>query len=232
MFKPGIVVSIQPRWNSPFNAKELIVAYAVECSKYATALRIEGINNVLAVVERLSKLHGPRPSIIGLVKHKVNELNTYITPSVRYAEALIVAGAKYVAMECSDRLAADRIGIAVKQNIPVIADVGTYEDAVIAKDQGVLAVTTALSGYLNKKTHPFVEPDIAIVKRCAGIGLPIIAEGRYRTPVHLKMACEAGAHAVCIGDAIHEPRNITLYSKIFFDGSWKEHSKNDYLGLN
>ena len=232
MFDPGIVVSIQPRWNSAFNNRLLIVAYAVECCKHAAAIRIEGVKNVMTLKETYNTLTGSHPPIIGLIKDRINELNTRITPFLEHAEWLMEAGADYVAMECSERIPVDRIGLAVKNNFSIIADVGRFEDAERAKDLGACAITTALSGYLNKKTHPFVEPDLALVKKCVTLGLPVIAEGRYRTQKHVEAAKEAGAHSVCMGDAIHEPRNITLFAKLAFDGSLKEHAKNDYLNLN
>jgi N-acylglucosamine-6-phosphate 2-epimerase len=228
MFSRGIIVSIQPRWNSALNNRDLIAAYAVECARHAVALRIEGIENIEAVIAAVER-HGLKIPVIGLVKKKINELNTLITPTMADVLAIQDAGAAYVAMECSERCPVDRIGHAINNGLAVIADIGDARSADIAQGFGVCAVTTALAGYLNKKTHPFVAPDIDLITECPDI--PVIAEGRYRTQKHLEMAREAGAYAVCIGNAIHEPRMITLHSKIIFDGSWKELSKNEFRDL-
>lgn len=231
MFPSGIIVSIQPRWNSAFNNKELIASYAVECAKHAVALRIEGVDNVAAVIEALERT-GLKVPIIGLVKQRVNELNTLITPTSEDAFRLSDAGADYVAMECTDRCMSDRIAHAINNGIPVIADVGDARCADVAQGFGVCAITTALSGYLNKQTHLFVEPDIELVEKCCCISdVKVIAEGRYRTREHLIMARSVGAYAVCIGSAIHEPRMLTLRAKTVFDGTWKELFKNDYRDL-
>ena len=231
MFPSGIVASIQPRWNSAFNNHDVVAGFALECAKYAVALRIEGVVNVKTVAGALERF-GLVVPIIGLIKERVNELNTLITVMAEGAEELVAAGADYVAMECSDRLSIERIRDAVGAGVPVIADIGAIEYADIARGCGVCALTTALSGYLNQKTHPFVGPDIELVRKAVDYGLPVIAEGRYRTPKQLEMAREAGAHAVCMGDAIHEPRNIVLHSRIIFNGSWKELAKNDFRDLD
>lgn len=230
MFYSGIIASIQPRWNSVFNNNELIASFAVECAPHVVALRIEGYGNVESVSEALGR-KGLRTPIIGIIKEKENVLNTLITPSHEQAERLMDFGADYVAMEISDRIGVNSVVESVKSGVPVIADIGHAKHIDIALGCGVCAITTALSGYLNARTHPFAEPDIDLLKACVESGVPIVAEGRYRTPKHLEMAREAGAHAVCMGNAIHEPKQTALFSRIIFDGSWKELSKNDFAEL-
>ena len=39
--------------------------------------------------------------------------------------------------------------------------------------------------------------------------LPVVAEGRYRTLPEVARAFALGAHAVCVGTAITNPREIT-----------------------
>jgi N-acylglucosamine-6-phosphate 2-epimerase len=230
MFNRGIIASIQPRWNSLFNNRGLIASFAVECGRNAVALRICGAAQVEMVKEALEKT-GLRIPIIGITKQKINALNTLITPTFKDAETLIDCGADYVAMECSDRVPTERIVQVVNTGIPVIADIGDKKHMDIAYGCGVCAVTTALSGYLNCVTHPFVNPDFALVKYCAQSELPVIAEGRYRIFSHMEMAKDAGAYAICIGNTIHEPRLTTLYAKIIFDGSWKELAKSEFRDL-
>jgi len=230
MFPSGIIASIQPRWNSPFNNKESIAAFALECAPHAVALRIMGLNNIIAVNDILEQ-HGLDLPVIGLIKKRENGLNTLITPTVGDAEMLMEAGATYVAMECTDRLPVDRIVEAVNKGMPVVADVGDLKNADIAKGCGACALTTALSGYLDMRTHPFCGPDIDLLRKCVSLKVPVIAEGRYRTPNDFEMAREAGAYAVCMGAAIHEPRTIIHYSQMLFNGSWKVHVKNGFRDL-
>jgi N-acylglucosamine-6-phosphate 2-epimerase len=41
--------------------------------------------------------------------------------------------------------------------------------------------------------------------------LPVVAEGRYRTPDEVARAFELGAHAVVVGSAITRPQLITRH---------------------
>ena len=90
-----------------------------------------------------------------------------------------------------------------------MADIATYHDARAAVDAGVDIVGTTLSGYTGGLAPP--EPDLDLVSRCAGLGVPVLAEGRYRTPDQARLAIEAGAHAVVVGSAITRPEHITTW---------------------
>jgi len=70
-------------------------------------------------------------------------------------------------------------------------------------------VGTTLSGYAGGPASP--EPDFDLVSRCAALGVPVLAEGRYRTPDQARLAIEAGAHAVVVGSAITRPEHITAW---------------------
>jgi N-acylglucosamine-6-phosphate 2-epimerase len=230
MFPSGIITSIQPHPQSAFNDADGVVAFALECSQHSVALRIEGRPNIKMVA---SVLVGYRKApIIGLIKTKQNALNTIITSSHSEAIEILEFGANYVAMECTGRCDLDRIQEAVETGISVIADIADLEHAKIAEEIGCTAITTALSGYINETTHPFVEPDIALVEKCVKeVKMPVIAEGRYWTPRQIGEARDAGAYAVCVGNAITNPKMITLHNKIVFDNTWQELVKNDYRDL-
>jgi len=230
MFPKGIVASIQPSWNHGISQSEIICAIARECSRYAVALRIEGTYNVRMVAKAIRGIYNI--PIIGIVKSKQNALNTFITRSKEEVYALIDSGASYVAMELTDRLPTDRIQECVSDKIPVIADIADLKHAMAAQEIGVQAITTALSGYVDKVTHPFVAPDIKLVHQCVqNLDIPVIAEGRYNTQLDFIKAKEAGAYAVCIGTLIHEPKNTVNRSRLIFEGTWEENSKNDFINL-
>jgi N-acylglucosamine-6-phosphate 2-epimerase len=225
MFPSGVIVSIQPHPQSALSNPASIIAIARECTTWASALRIEG-NNVSIVADSV------KIPIIGLRKTKINALNTLITARIEEAKTIAEFGAHYVAMECTDRCDPERIGWSVSFGIKVIADVADVEHAIMAEEMGCVAVTTALSGYINKVTHSFVGPDIALVEACVKkVKIPVIAEGRYWTPKQLGEARDAGAYAVCVGAAITDPKVLTLHNKICFDGSWKDLAKNEYRDL-
>ena len=49
-------------------------------------------------------------------------------------------------------------------------------------------------------------PDVELVAAlAAALDCPVIAEGRYATPDHVRAAFAAGAWAVCAGAAITDP---------------------------
>ena len=81
-----------------------------------------------------------------------------------------------------------------------------------AEAAGADAVATTLSGYLNPAVPPPDEPDLDLVSALAGrLGVPVIAEGRIRTPAQARAALDRGAYAVVVGTAITNPREITRW---------------------
>lgn len=207
-FGPGIIISIQHTVDSVFH--EHAALFCRECRKYATAFRTEGLDSIASM---------PRgPMVIGLIKRRIDSKNTLITPTYKDAFECVVDGADYVAMECSQRVKPIYLKLAVKHKIDVIADVADLRHAKMAEQCGAKAVTTALSGYINAKPATFAEPDICLVEDCVKeIKIPVIAEGRYWTRDHVRLARQAGAYAVCIGTAITDPKRI---AKRFYE-AWK-----------
>ena len=124
-----------------------------------------------------------------------------------HAILLSDAGADYVAMECSDRTDFAEIDQAVKSGIEVIADVADVEHAILAEGLGCVAITTALYGYIGPK---YVLPMPRFVGDCVKkVKIPVIAEGGYYSCYDVMLAKSMGAHSICIGTAIHDPRSIS-----------------------
>jgi N-acylglucosamine-6-phosphate 2-epimerase len=220
VFDPGIIISIQPRADSYFASQECILGFVHDCERIATAFRIEGIENIKAVSAKTNK------PIIGLVKTHGDKI---ITPHTCLAENAFNAGADFVAMELSKRTSIDAIENAMNEGVPVIADVTTLRDALSAQAIGCVAVTTALSGYIDKKAHPFDEPDYFLLAECSTLlNIPVIAEGRYRTEKQVTRAKNLGAHSVCIGNAIHDPYYTARYLDLHFSGKWDHEKGNGF----
>lgn len=225
----GIIVSIQPRGGSYLYAPDYVVAVACEVAKVAVAVRIEGFTNIMSVA---SSGHMRGKPIIGLKKITTPGGERLITPT--YSDGIIVAssGATHIAAECTSRVDYNEMAKLIGEGHLVVADVADADGASVAEDLGAIAVTTALSGYIGKTTHPFVGPDVELVEQCVKkLHIPVIAEGRYWTPKQLAQAREAGAHAVCIGGGISDISLVTLHAQLCFDGTWKEKSKNGYLSV-
>jgi len=170
----------------------------------AVALRIEGLANIARVSEFSSV------PIIGLVK-TLECGTTHITRYCDTAKEIMDAGATYVAADARGKYGYDELFKMINSGFPVIGDISTAEEAILAEDAGCIAVTTALAGYTERcQAHEFDPPDIELVRKCSVVlTIRVIAEGRYFTNEQVREAYDAGAYAVCIGGAITLPDKIT-----------------------
>ena len=175
----------------------------------AAAVRVQGladIQHTRAAVE---------VPVIGLWKD--GHEGVFITPTLRHALAVANAGAHVVAIDGTTRprpdglsLAETIAGIRAGCQALVMADCGSYDDAGAAVDAGADLIGTTLAGYTGSrgKTHG---PDLELLEQiaAAGLGRPLIAEGRIHTPAQARQALDAGAFAVVVGTAITHPATIT-----------------------
>ena len=95
-----------------------------------------------------------------------------------------------------------------------MADCGSFDDAAAAVDAGADLIGTTLSGYTGER--PKTDgPDLELLEQiaAAGLGDPLIAEGRIHTPAQARQALDAGAFAVVVGTAITHPASITGWFK-------------------
>ena len=91
----------------------------------------------------------------------------------------------------------------------VMADISTYEEALMAADVGVDCISTTLSGYTEWSPQQEA-PDFDLVNRLSNrLSIPVIAEGRINTAELLEEAFAVGAFAVVVGSAITRPQWIT-----------------------
>lgn len=74
------------------------------------------------------------------------------------------------------------------------------------------SVGTTLSGYTDARPKT-AGPDLELIGELVARldGVPVIAEGRIRTPDHVRAASAAGAPAVVVGTAITHPHTITTF---------------------
>ena len=94
--------------------------------------------------------------------------------------------------------------------LPVMAHVSCRADAAFAEPLGVDVLTTALAGYTAHGRPPQDGPDLEfLADLMAQSRVPVVAEGRFRTPAEVARAFDLGAYAVVIGGAITRPQDIT-----------------------
>lgn len=200
----GLVVSCQALEDEPLHSAE-IMARMAEAAMIggAVGIRCNGVEDTKAI---RAKVDLP---LIGL--WKVGREEVYITPTADHALSIIDAGADMVALDAtkmranleSDVLAIHKVGGLV------MADISTYEEALMAADVGVDCISTTLSGYTEWSPQQEA-PDFDLVNRLSNrLAIPVIAEGRINTPELLEEAFVMGAFAVVVGSAITRPQWIT-----------------------
>ena len=204
-----LVVSCQPVPDGPLDTVEAIVAYALAAEAAGAAgLRIEGARNVAAVAAASTL------PVIGLIKRDLADSAVRITPFLEDVEALLDAGAAVVAVDATDRprpVPSSALLAAIRRRGAVaMADISTEAEARAAIAAGADIVGTTMSGYAGPGPTPD-GPDLGLVGRCAALGAPVLAEGRYNAPPLAAAAIRAGATAVVVGSAITRPEHITAW---------------------
>ncbi len=175
----------------------------------AAAVRAKGLDDIRAVRELVSV------PVIGLVKE--GDTGVYITPTLASALAVAETGCEVVALDGTRRPRPDGLSLAetvaglkaAHPEVLVMADCGSYDDAVAAADAGVDILGTTLGGYSGERPTT-VGPDWELVDQVVGLGrLPVVVEGRVHTVEHAAEALRRGAWSVCVGTAITHPASIT-----------------------
>ncbi|HSA06462.1 MAG TPA: N-acetylmannosamine-6-phosphate 2-epimerase [Candidatus Gastranaerophilales bacterium] len=211
-----IIVSCQASKNDPLAEKNgLISVIKSVINGGALGLRLAGRESI-----KKTRKFSTIP-IIGITKPDILPQNwkeiVYITPSFKDAKQISDAGADIIAIDGTlrqrpnEKLEELIFNIKKKLQKPVMADISTYEEALICAELGADIISTTLSGYtsytLDKNNG---EPDFELLETLVNnLNKPVILEGRIWTPEHAKKAFESGAFCVVIGSAITRPQVIT-----------------------
>lgn len=206
----GLIVSCQARADNPLHGPTYMVAMARAAEQAgAVALRVNGAADIAAVREAVSL------PVIGISKLLEPGREVYITPTYGAARAVVAAGAGIVGLDCTARVRPDVpwreiLAMLKDEGVEVFADVSTVSEGMAAAMAGADYVATTLSGYTSETSGGDEAPDLALVEALAKkVAVPVVAEGRYKTPEDVARAFDAGAHAVVVGTAITNPREIT-----------------------
>ena len=207
--KGKLVASCQAAPGDPLEDTETIrrIARAVTAAG-AGGLRINSAEHIAAIRQDTDL------PIIGIQKRYVDG-KLRITPDFASATSLARAGASIIALDCTNRTwgfgepwrqLIERIHEELK--LPVMADVATLEEALVAALAGADFVGTTLNGYTKEtqQLHSFNWSLLADLVR--QIKTPIIAEGHISTPAEAKRAICEGAWCVVVGSAITRPGTI------------------------
>lgn len=207
----GLIVSCQAYPGEPLRDPRAMALIAQSAAVGgAVGIRAQGLDDIRIIHETVQL---PQ---IGLVK--VGNEPVFITPTLADALAVVAAGAEIVAIDGTRRVRPD--GLSLAQTIAaiheqtgaiVMADAGSFDDALAAQDAGADIVGTTLAGYTDE-ARKTVGPDLALVAALADrLTVPLFAEGRIHTPEQARAALDAGAYAVVVGTAITHPATITSW---------------------
>lgn len=210
--KGTLVVSCQARADNPLHGPVHMsaMAQAAEAGG-AKGIRANGEADV-AAIRAVTAL-----PIIGISKVWDDRFPVYITPGFEQAAQIARAGADIIGLDATLR---PRNGEPVAQLIgriraelgkEVFADIATLEEGRAAHAAGATYVATTLAGYTEETASRKSEgPDLELLSALvAELPVPIVAEGRFDTSDLVAEAFKRGAHAVVVGTAITNPREIT-----------------------
>jgi len=209
----GLIVSCQALEGEPLHGSEFMARMATAAQMGgAVGIRANSPEDIAAIRAAVDL------PIIGI--HKVQEpgFDVYITPRLKHARAVLEAGADIIAVDATARPHPEaEDGAAYIRQLkatlpcPIMADISTLEEGLATAEAGADLISTTMSGYTPYSARQ-EGPDLTLVQALAErLDIPVIAEGRIRTPEQALAALEAGAFAVVVGAAITRPQEITRW---------------------
>lgn len=172
----------------------------------ATGVRLESPEHIGAVRNRC-----PNALIIGLWKRTFPESSVYITPRWDDIQAVWAAGADVIALDATARQRPGKDDLAAliqrsKEDLgaPLMADVDSIENGLIAASLGCEWVGTTLYGYTEQTTqqNPPGYGLISPLREQLSDQVTLICEGGIKSPDSASQALERGADLVVVGTAI------------------------------
>lgn len=209
----GLIVSCQALPGEPLHGADIMARMAVAAAQGgAVAIRANSPEDIRAIRAAVTL------PLIGLFKAEIPGYPVYITPTLEHARAVAAAGADIIAIDATARsrpqpgtLAEFIQAIHTETGCLVLADIATEAEGIAAEAAGADLVSTTMSGYTDDSPRQ-PEPDLELVKNLAArLQVPLLAEGRYRTPAQIQQALIYGATAVVVGGAITRPQEITRW---------------------
>lgn len=214
--KNNIIVSCQASKEEPtYSPETILLMTKAVIDGGAVAIRAEGVISIRQIK------HFFDIPVIGLYKKYYENSEVYITPTKKEIDSISIAGSDIIAIDATNRKRPNNQKLSDlveytknKYNLPLMADISTYEEGINAEKLGFDLISTTLSGYTSysKKTE---EPDFELLEKLVNkVKVPVILEGRIWEITHVKKAFEKGAYSVVIGSSITRPHLIT---KRFYD---------------
>jgi N-acylglucosamine-6-phosphate 2-epimerase len=206
----GVVVSAQAMNSESPLAHPRILSLLAQAAGLggAAGYRVDGVEVITDL-----RHHTTLP-IIGIRKDRTTGTDTFITPTVADALALVAAGADIVAAQATrDSRPAEPFSEVVANvhaaGALVMADISGYDEAVKAIEDGADMIATTLAGYTTSSAGA-ARPALDLVRRIRAVSsVPLVVEGGIWTGEHVAAAFKAGATTVVVGSAVTAPDLIT-----------------------
>ena len=211
--KGKMIISCQAVEGEPLYVEEKSIMYLMaRAAKMAgtPAIRTSSVRDVIAIKEETGL------PVIGLIKIQYDGFDSYITPTMKEVDELVEAKSDVIALDCTQRQRGDGKSVdefvsevrAKYPDIPLMADISTYEEGMNAAKLGVDIVGTTMSGYT--AYSPKIDgPDYELMKRLANdCPVPVIGEGKIHTPSQAVEALNTGVWSIVVGGAITRPLEI------------------------
>jgi len=228
--KNGLIVSCQASPGWPFfgagNMQNMAIAAQQGGAAGIRACWSDDIKGIKQVVSL------PVVGVNKIFKGVPTAADVVITPTFEAAAEIIEAGCDILGIDCTARgRSVDDVHRLLSEirkhypGVPIMADISTTEEGVIAAQMGVDIVSTTLSGYTNTSLGITGDEARALTGYSRGEELPpdfrlieelrrltdvyINAEGRFWEVGQALQAFDCGADMITIGTAITAPQLIT-----------------------
>ncbi|CAM3649930.1 N-acetylmannosamine-6-phosphate 2-epimerase [Erysipelothrix urinaevulpis] len=210
----GLHVSCQALDDEPLHSSFIMGRMALAAVEGgAVGIRANSIEDIKEIKQLVDV------PVIGIIKQDYPECDVYITPTMDEIDALVESGVDVIAMDAtkSRRPSGETVEEMVKkikekhQDILLMADCSTIEEAIHADSIGFDYIGTTLVGYTNQSKDLRIEDnDFEIIREILkNVNHPVIAEGNIDTPQKARRVLELGCESVVVGSIITRPQVIT-----------------------
>ncbi len=210
----GLIVSCQALEDEPLHSS-FIMGRMAKAAIQGGAVGIRA-NSKEDIIEIKRNVDNP---IIGIVKRDYEDSDIYITATMREIDELMEVGVDIIALDATSRLRPNNTTLEAfiekireKYNdILLMADCSTYEEAINADKLGFDFIGTTLVGYTEESKGIHInDNDFEIIRNIIdSVSKPVIAEGNIDTPEKARRVLELGCYSVVVGSIITRPQIIT-----------------------
>lgn len=198
-----LIASVQTNAGSPVDDPATIARLAkASLDLGVKVLRLQGLANIEAARQGVP--------VIGLIKRDYPGFEVFITATKVEVQSLIDAGCEVIALDGTARPRpngeglADLISQIHQAGRLAMADCDSLESAKYAAKAGADILGTTLAGFTSAR--PMLPgPDLELLRQVVGLGLPVVAEGRFENRAQTNAAMLIGAVGTVVGGALNDP---------------------------